>query len=455
MVKALLFLLKVSLVVAAAVWLSAQPGQLEILWRGYLIETSAGFAVAVLLGFLGVYTLLYRIWRAFVSVPDSLRRYHAIRTREHGYEDVTAGFLAVAAGDKKMARRLADRATHRVPDAPLARLLSAQAAQLEGDAARARRIFTDLLDDKSSAFFGLRGLLQDSLAVGDYDGALSYIRKADGLQPKRGWIVKTLFDLETRNRSWSAAEAALKRGARLGVFSKEDVARHRQALLLARADDAFQSGDVVAAHKQAAKALDINPAFTPAAGRLARFYLHAGKRKAAIKTLLRGFAAHPHADLTAAWMRLQPETAKTVSVYDEGRAAYQWARRLYDACPGHSAGLSMLGVAAVGARQFSEARTLLTQAADYRALAALERAEHNDEAKARQWLEAANDAPPAPLWVCGCCGFAALDWSPLCRHCGVFNASKWDAPVHGHTVADAGEAGANAVPPLALPMRQM
>ena len=48
MLRAIWFLLKVGLVAAAAVWLVRQPGEVEILWRGYLIETSASFLVLVL-----------------------------------------------------------------------------------------------------------------------------------------------------------------------------------------------------------------------------------------------------------------------------------------------------------------------------------------------------------------------------------------------------------------------
>src|SRR5690606_27833126 len=93
-----------------------------------------------------------------------------------------------------------------------------------------------------AAFFGLRGLLTQTLKEGDYAEALQLIRKAEALQPKRQWVVRTRFDLETRNQAWAEAEDVLKKAERMGIFDATAARRHRQAILTARAQKNARDG---------------------------------------------------------------------------------------------------------------------------------------------------------------------------------------------------------------------
>jgi HemY protein len=428
MLKALWFLARLALLAAAILWFARHPGTVEINWQGYVIETSVGFLAAVIGVLLLVYTVAYRAWRAAAGTPALWRRYQKAKRRELGYRHVTAGLVAVAAGDARGAEKYARQGEKLIPDAPLSRLLLAQSHLLKGNMPKARLAFAELLDDTEAAFFGVKALLQEALRAGDHREALQHIRRADELQPGRAWIAKALFDLEARNHEWAKAASALKACARLGVFRPEEATAHRQALLLAEADDAFARDNPVQAHKLAARAFAIDPGFTPAALRLARFYRSVGKTKSALKAIERSFAAAPHPDLAKLWMEALPSRRKSASPYQESKAVQDWARRLYGLNPDHREALRMMGAAALAARNFAEARALLMRAGDYRALARLEREESGNEAKARAWLEQAADAPPDHAWACASCGHAAQDWSALCARCGNFNTVRWMMP---------------------------
>lgn len=428
MLRAIWFLLKTALLVGLIVWLAEQPGTVEILWRGYAIETSVGFSLAVLLAGLVLWTLAYRFWHAIVNVPAVYRRYRHAANREKGYIAVTRGLVAIAAGDARNAEKFSGRAKSLIPEAPLTQLLEAQSRQINGDAAGARRAFAALLEDETAAFFGLRGLLADTLREGNFAEALQLARKADKMQPKRLWVLRTLFDLETRNRNWKQAEKILARAARLNVFPAKEALHHKQALLLASADEAFSSGNLPAAQKLAHQAFALDPAYTPAALRLCRAYLQADKRHKTLKTILKAWQANPHPDLAEFWARLKPQPRKATSPYDVGRDGYLWIKQLHDLHPQHHDSLRALGTAALEARLWREARDYLLQAQDYRQLAKLEQIETGNEAKAREWLEIAAESPADPKWVCDDCGYTALDWAPLCHRCGSFNRAQWVIP---------------------------
>lgn len=428
MFRALWFLLKVALLVAAVIWFSQRPGTVELRWMGYAIEASVGFAAALLTGLLLVWTIVYRFWRAFVSVPAVLRRYRQARAREKGYRAVTSGLVAIAAGDAHAADKYARRAMGMIPDAPLAKLLTAQTALLNGNAPRARVEFHALLENEETAFFGIRGLLNGALSGGNDGEALELVRRAEKLQPKRRWVVRTLFDMETKNREWIKALATLKKGEKLGVFDKVSALHHHQAILCALGEEILRKGDVPEALRCFRHAADMDASFQPAVILLGRTCKNAGKRHLGTKYILKGWAKMPHPDLADIWMTFRPPSRKAKSIYDEGRDGYLWMKQLYDLNPANRESQRALGLAAMEASLWREAREHLAQAMDYRSLAKLERAETGNEAKAREWLEAASDSPPDPKWVCGACGHLTLDWQALCRHCESFDTYQWVTP---------------------------
>jgi HemY protein len=381
--------------------------------------------------------------------------------REKGYRALADGLVSIAAGDGVAADKYARRAQHLVPDTPLTKLLSAQSLMMNGNMPAARRAFADLLEDRNTAFFGLRPLLAESLREGNYRDALDFARQAEKLQPKRVWISRTLFDLETRNRDWPRAALTLKKAEKLGVFDKAQAQRHLQAILTAQAEDAIYKRNTKASIKYAAKAFSLNPAFTPAALRLVKIYQQKDKRRSALKTVKKAWEAQPHPDLADIWMTFKPPAKKARSVYEEGRDIYDWMKELADIHPQHRDSQKALGHAALQARMWREAREYLMRASDFRGLAKLERVETGNDSKAREWLEIAADNPPDPKWVCGSCGNAALDWSALCRRCGIFDRQEWITPqTENHDDAsallsdDAREGGFLSPPPELLSVRK-
>ncbi|MGM0422705.1 MAG: heme biosynthesis protein HemY, partial [Pseudomonadota bacterium] len=66
MLKPVWFLIKISVLVIAVAWLAARPGDVEIEWNGYLIETSFGFLIAVIAVLMILTAFVYRMWRGLV-----------------------------------------------------------------------------------------------------------------------------------------------------------------------------------------------------------------------------------------------------------------------------------------------------------------------------------------------------------------------------------------------------
>ncbi|NQV44680.1 MAG: heme biosynthesis protein HemY, partial [Rhodospirillales bacterium] len=162
MIRALRYFIIIGLLAAAAVWLAEQPGAVSLQWGGYQIDTSFG-VMAVGLGILAITSgLLYRLWLFVCRAPGSVRMTWRGHRRGRGYQALTKGMVAVAAGDAEEARRQARKADNLLSEPPLTMLLSAQAAQLSGDERAAERFFRAMTENRETEFLGLRGLLNQA-----------------------------------------------------------------------------------------------------------------------------------------------------------------------------------------------------------------------------------------------------------------------------------------------------
>ena len=209
MIRVLLYLVLLGAVMVGVAWVAAQPGSVTIVWEGWRVDTSLGvLAAAVALAAIAA-ILLVRFWTALVTAPRRLARWRHQHRQRDGYAALSAGLIAVAAGDPAGARREAKRADRLLGAPPLTLLLTAQAAQLAGDEETAQRHFTAMLADAQTEFLGLRGLMARALRDRNFGRALELAKRARGLRPQAPWVLTTLLDLQTRQSDWAGAADTL------------------------------------------------------------------------------------------------------------------------------------------------------------------------------------------------------------------------------------------------------
>ena len=434
MIRALLYIVQIGLVVAAAIWLADHPGRVGIDVDGYRIDTSVGVLAVAVFVLVLVGVAVYALARVLRKAPGELARSRRSRRRARGYQALTQGMVAVAAGDSGEAGRHARRANALLSDPPLTMLLSAQAAQIEGDEAAAGRYFHAMLGRPEMEFLGLRGLLMQSTRAGDSAAALEYARRAYQLRPQTPWVLTTLFDLQVRAGQWDEAEKTLDEAIRRRAVDAARGQRDKVLVLNERGRAAEAAGEPARALSFARKSLDLGRDFLPATLRVARLLIADDSARRATRVIEDAWRQGPHPDLLALYREaLAPADELT------------WltaAQKLAEQNSGHPETLLALAEAALAARLWGEARRYLDAVLEggdtaraCRLRARLEEAEHGDGRAAREWLARAAVAAPDPAWVCEQCGAVSAEWSPLCRRCDAFDGLVWRAPERAATPA--------------------
>jgi len=455
-IRGILGLLVFAMFVAAAIFFADHPGQVEIVWQGWQVETSVGvFAAAAIVAALGVALFIWVV-SLILGSPRAFMRRRRERRRRDGYRALTQGMVAVAAGDPQEARRYARRADALLADPPLTLLLSAQTAQLEGDEMAAKKFFTAMLERPETEFLGLRGLLNQALRAGDRGTALRLTERAMTLRPSTPWVLENLFELEAREGRWEAAEETLAQATKRRIIPRERARRHRGVILYELSRTAVASGDRRRGLSLAARAQGLAPDLATPAAHHARLLLDDHRTGAAARVVERAWRTTAHPELAQVYSTIHASGAQLARVKCFERLAAQ--------NPGARESHVALAEAALDAQLWGEARRHLEQAlavpappamtakevnsaansspppnADQNGharptprlcllMARLEEAEHGPGEEMRAWLDRAVTAMPDPRYICTGCGGESLEWRSRCPHCGRFDTLLWRTP---------------------------
>jgi HemY protein len=430
MIRALWLFFLVAVIAFIAVTMADLDGTVTITLvnREVRMHLSVAAALIVVLSILTI--TAYRIITTFIDAPGEFFRWRAMGRRRKGFAALTRGLVAVAAGDDEEARRQSRKAISLVGEPPLALLLAAQAAQLDGDEDGAQRYYTQMLQSKDTEFLGLRGLYMAAARRGDTDQAISIAERARVLRPKTRWALNALFDLQVSKRAWTQAVSALDFQAKAKLIDASIAKRRRAVLATAAALDAEDAGDVQAAFARAQDALTQAPGFAPAALIAAKHSAAQGRQWKAASLIETAWAQEPHPDLARAYANLKPEEAPS--------ARAKRLSALAGMNPEHPESQILSAAVSISAGRLDEARETLRPIAERLPVARvcllmadIERGFGGDSMVAREWSMRAMRAPRDAQWLCSACARTHNEWQASCSACNAFDTLSWQSGSRG------------------------
>ena len=432
MLRLLLYLLVVGVVGAAAAWLAGNPGNLAITWLGYRMETSVFIAIAALLLAVAAALMLWSALRGIFGAPGRLIARMREGREQRGRDALRQGIFAVGAGDAQLAARYASEARQVLENEPLTRLLRAQAAQISGDHATARRIFETMLDDEETRLMGLHGLFLEAQRENRIEAAEQFAAGAVEIKPALPWAAEALFELQCRKGDWAGALNTLSSMRQNKLVDRKTADRRRAVLLTAQAL-AMELNDQDQAGKLAEEAHGLAPDLVPAAEIAGRVLAAQGYVSRAARLLAKTWELSPHPDIALTYAYVRPG--------DSPRDRLNRVRALTRNQPEHVESRVAVAAAAVDAHEWREAREalepLLAERPSHRVCTLMARIEAGDTRNAgrvREWLARALRAPRDPAWVAD--GVVSDRWAPVSPVTGRLDAFEWRIPMERSAPAD-------------------
>ena len=434
LLKVVLFILSVAALSYGAGILLDTDGGLRISFAEWEFTLGPLMAVISALTLLIGLWLLLRIIGLIVAIlrflngdETAVSRYFDRNRERKGYQALSEGLLALAAGEDRLALSRAQKAEKYLAKPELTTLLVAQAAEKIGDGKRATEAYKQLLADEKTRFVGIRGLLKQKIEEGDTETALKLAEKAFAMKPRHTETQDLLLKLQAEQADWKGARATLGAKLKAGALPR-DIYRRRDAVLaLQEAKTVFDETASIEAREAAIEANRLSPDLIPAAAMAARGLITKGNKKEATRILKKAWSAMPHPDLAAAFAEIEPEETPAERL--------KRFRLLTSIQPDNEQTRLLLAELHVAAEDFPSARrTLGSIATDHPTqrslaiMAAIERGEGQDDAVVRGWLTRALTAPRGPQWCCDKCQAIHAQWSPICDNCGGFDTLSWREP---------------------------
>jgi HemY protein len=424
MYRIILFLVLIAFAAAGAAWVADQPGDVALSWGSWRVVTTLP-VLALALGVTIVAAMLaWAILRALWHVPERIRHSRRERRRARGRNAITQGLLAIGHGDSSAARLHSEVARRHAADDPLALLLHAQSAQLDGDRAGARAAFHAMAERGDTRLLGLRGLFIEAQRADDPLAAVGIAEEALKLSPSSTWASQAVLGFRCAKGDWSGALAILDNNLASGLIDKPAYRRQRGVLLTARALE-LENVDRDLSRDSVMEAIKLAPTLVPAAVLASKYQSEAHQIRRSMRIVETAWLAHPHPDLADAYAH--------VKLGDSARQRLVRVETLAAKAPGHIEGALAVARAAIDATEFARAREALAPfiAAPTQRVAMLmaeiERTEHGDSGRARTWTLRAVRALHDPVWTAD--GYVSERWRPVSPVSGRLDAFQWQMPL--------------------------
>jgi HemY protein len=424
MIRIVLFLLAIALAAAGAAWVADQTGDVILTWGGWRVQTSLP-VFALTLGFaITAGMLLWGVVSGVLRAPGRIQRGRRERRHARGRHAITHGLLAIGHGDSAAARQHADVARRLAGSDPLALLLHAQSAQLDGDREGANAAFRAMAEREDTRLLGLRGLFIEAQRADDAVAAVMIADEALKIAPSSTWASHAVLGFRCSKGDWNGALAILDNNLDAGLIDKATYRRHRGVLLTARALE-LERFDRDTARESVMEAVKLAPTLVPAAVLAAKFESEAHQVRRAMRIAETAWLAEPHPDLADAYAHVRlGDSARQRLVRIETLAAKK---------PGHIEGALAIARAAIDAAEFARAREALQSFIEQPTqrvamlMSEIERTEHGDSGRARAWTLRAVRARHDPVWTAD--GYVSDRWRPVSPVTGRIDAFRWQTPL--------------------------
>jgi HemY protein len=424
MIRIVFFLLLIALAAAGAAWVADQTGGVVLTWGGWRAETSLPVFALVLGVILAAAMLAWSIISVLLRTPGRISRSRRERRHARGRHAITHGLLAIGHGDTVAARQHAEVARRLAGHDPLALLLHAQAAQLEGNRDRANAAFRTMTEREDTRLLGLRGLFIEAQRADDPIAAVMVAEEALKISPSSTWASHAVLGFRCAQGDWAGALKILDHDLESGLIDKAAYRRRRGVLLTARALE-LETVDRDLSRENAMEAVKLAPTLVPAAVLASKFESEAHQVRRAMRIVEAAWLVQPHPDLADAYAH--------VRLGDAARQRLTRVETLASKTPGHIEGALAVARAAIDAAEFARAREALkpfiaspTQRVAM-LMAEIERIEHGDSGKARAWTLRAVRARHDPVWTAD--GYVSDRWRPVSPVTGRLDAFQWQTPV--------------------------
>ena len=266
------------------------------------VSMQIAFAALVLFVFavIAVWSLLVWLWR----LPKRLKKGQVVRRRRGGIAALEAALVAIESGNGRKAVKKAAKAADLLEHKNLTTLVAARAAEMSGDHEQAEAYYKALAEHEETARVAQHGLSRLGKQQGKAETVIAQARAAFEAPDSPKWAFDHLFEAQLDVGDWDGALESLEKAEKRKFLDKEEARRRKAVLLAARADALDENGQPGPALEAARQAAALAPDFAPAVALAAHLAARNGETRLAGQLIEKAWARRPHPALAQAFRDL-------------------------------------------------------------------------------------------------------------------------------------------------------
>ncbi len=412
MLQTIWFFLKISILIAGAIWLLSLPGHMDLSLANYNIHIKTGLFFIALIVALIVFIKTIQTITSIISLPHLFKQRKEKKNWQKAYSELIKSITAGTFGDGKAMARAARKAESLLPiKNSLPIFLEAQAAHIRNEDKQAQQKFEHLLKNKETMPLGLQGLLRTAIDKQEYKKALHFCEKLFKLYPKQPWVLQTYYQLLIKNSDYLSALNIGQKAVKYKAVSREQYTSDKIAIYYNLSED--KAGDL---KKYLGKALSLDKSFTPTVIKLSQHYIQNNQPNKAASLIKAAWKTNPHPALGEIWKALAPSLEKT-------KKHQKWFESLSALNKEHFESYMLLADCYLENENKQQAiENSLKAWATYPSKRCLNMCQNIDP------TFPSHSTLPDNVWICKDSGLIYDAWTPLAPPHDSFNTITWTTP---------------------------
>tara|TARA_B100000989_G_scaffold148388_1_gene110586 strand:- start:12173 stop:13435 length:1263 start_codon:yes stop_codon:yes gene_type:complete len=403
MIKIIKLFVYLLIFIIPIVWLSNYPGEVNIIWKGYLIETSFFFMITFILIIIFIVNITYRILFALRSFPKQYilkKNEKNLNLARETLENISYAWIG---NDSKGIDIQARKLKKYTGDSIFSTLILAQRAMKNKEYGKSLKFLEILERNEKSKFIAFKCKAMVFVKQNKKLDAQRYLKKAFDINSMDPWICDNLSVLLAKSRKWQEAAKTLEK------FKKNsELSSKRVGYLLKSGADPI-------------KTYEISDESIPVVVNVLKHYLNL-KNEEKVHEILR-----------KTWKKLRYfgliQAIFAETKYDIKLALKRY-RLVYKALKndlGSNETKIAMAFAALNAKLWEKSRSFLVSidksSIDSRVMTIWnELSEKSDRIKAPKVEKKLSDPP---YWFCSSCNLKQKNWNIYCENCDTIGTIKW------------------------------
>lgn len=421
MIKVLLIFILLSLTGFMTLWLKEDPGNIDIVWKGWMIETTVPIIIGLIIILFFSLLLIYLLSKKIISIPKSFKKIYKNNRNKKAHSALIKGFSAKYMGEIELAESFSKQAKF-LNNTPLKLLLDSEIDNFYGNENSLTHL-NKMLSHPETFLISIKKLTSNYIKNNEIENAIKIIKMSPKNKSTPKWFFYTSLKLNILQKSWDEVLNSTQLLKKYTNISRSELRLIKSRIFLYKAIEKNKNNDKILDFDDVNTSLKLDPSFSPSIVFKAKL-LYQKNEQLGLQYIKKSWKKHSHIDIANFLMdyyKSKPDSillALTKGLTKSNKYNFN--------------NYFILAKIALSSESWKTARKALNMIPENEwtkticlMKAELEKREHGNTSKFNYWNEKAKNANLDHSWGCTVCSYTSNEWLLICPTCTNLDSIKW------------------------------